>query len=756
MTYGTFSCTLEGFEDPFTAMTEIAEYFRDLAAKDRYFGAEPPTPDMERLEQIAAASMHGPVSADNSSGRLVLRPSEAEPDLLAAVEDKIAEEKLAQHQEVEDQDDDLDAAADDPFADDASVDDLAEAQHADDPFEDDMSLDDLADAQAAEDAQEAESASSKLARLRDVADEAPADAGFDLDDDSFDPADDAAQDDDVADDHAASPELDDLSGAADSDDDTEIEDLKVEVATPEDAAEDMPFEAHADYADADDADLAEAATLDDDPEMAVEPDADVTVDEDPLEDTPVEEYPVEAGADDEVPADDMLDAVDADMPEPAADTIEVPAEDVVADDDAVAAEDDTMAQGDDARADLVAEDGTTDEKDALAGPDAEAARRSAEDDSLTADLAAMFSPRPGEEPEAPIAQQPEARVTIRKVRKRKPVEAEAIAAAPDAERDEDADLMAELAAIEEELARDATGATAPETAVEDYDDAEDYEDGDDDLEAPARADLHPEAGSDDPDLLSELAAIEAEAGPRTAAMDDAPEEIEDAEPTEADPNDLERLFAATDSRLSGEDTSRRHANISHLKAAVAARRADDTIETEKTDASGAYRKDLANTVRPRRKPAEGDPAADGSRQDRGAPLVLISEQRVEPAPEPEQEVEAAAAPETDIAEGLSKGLRAPDTGDDFEQFAIDVGAVDLADVLEAAAVYSATVMGQESFSRPRLLHLAAEAVDDLSREDGLRGFGQLLRDGTIRKVGRGTFTLGTESRFQTKATRRAG
>ncbi|WP_299818419.1 hypothetical protein [uncultured Jannaschia sp.] len=168
--------------------------------------------------------------------------------------------------------------------------------------------------------------------------------------------------------------------------------------------------------------------------------------------------------------------------------------------------------------------------------------------------------------------------------------------------------------------------------------------------------------------------------------------------------EAERLFAATDSRLTEDDARSRHASISHLRAAVAAKRADTTAPSRPDDETGAYRADLASNVRPR---AGGE---DGT-----SPLILASGQRIEgDRPDPSEPL-------------------------DFESFALETGAARLPEILAAAAIFASEMLGQDRFSRPRLLHIAAEAFGEIGREEGLRAFGSLLREGRIVKVARGLY-----------------
>ncbi|MCK0167780.1 hypothetical protein MWU52_09500 [Jannaschia sp. S6380] len=868
--YGTFSCTLEGFDDPFSTMTDIAEYFRDLAAEDRFFGAEPPTPDMAMLRMIAETRAKRSVDAQPEEGGVVLRPSTVPaPEAVSAAFDVASEETVADNpitqpaaapvadpivaQDVEPaRDDETDPTpaleVDDPIAAedmmpvaedivedetfDAEEEPAVETRDATEIVEDDEPAQQVATHEdATETAIGEDGAAAKLARIRDVV-EAERDVDPTFAEDEFADEMFARDQAHMADDTltAAFPDDGTASDLAGHDrEDTLSADLSAIFATPGD---DTHAEEPADAAETDWTEMADASGSEDEGDGADDLASEAG--------NPVSAWTGE---------DDEPDAFTAYGHEEGERVDTAPHEShAIADDDPVANDDEAgvAAETDDAIDEVAAfDEADVASEEISAFGQAEAA--AADEEIVAADERIGTADEDAAEDDAAEGAVQPRRISVRKILRADAAQAAEAAFAPEEDDfsvevigedptptaneiaasgiDEgtevmatgDEDLMAELAEIETELVREPGDVDKADTT----DRSESYDDliaeliairtGDDetDDDAQAEPEYAPDAMTepDMRDMTDEMSAFDdapfEEPEAETAEVEALDTEVEaheteveahdpmvDAQDTEVEMQDveeesverseeveiaqraapsgpdMERLFAATDSRLTGEDASRRHANISHLKAAVAAKRAEGSSEEEERDETDPYRADLANTVRPATavRPRRAARSAEGraerpARPERPAPLVLVSEQRVEEEPVDAAPIQPRRASHLRRAETREEPTMHDGdamNGDDFEQFAADVGAVDLPDILEAAAVYSAKVMGQDNFSRPRLLHLAAEACDEMSREDGLRGFGQLLRDGTIRKVSRGTFALASDSRYVPDAERRAG
>ena len=85
VSYGAFSCTLEGFDEPFAAMTSIVSYFQKLAKADVHFGSVPLQPDLEALRLLASQSGQEVEAVQLDAERFVLRGKEAEPAVPATI-----------------------------------------------------------------------------------------------------------------------------------------------------------------------------------------------------------------------------------------------------------------------------------------------------------------------------------------------------------------------------------------------------------------------------------------------------------------------------------------------------------------------------------------------------------------------------------------------------------------------------------------------------------------------------------------------
>ncbi len=217
--------------------------------------------------------------------------------------------------------------------------------------------------------------------------------------------------------------------------------------------------------------------------------------------------------------------------------------------------------------------------------------------------------------------------------------------------------------------------------------------------------------------------------------------LEETEPLEED--DVTRLVETANSRLEVAENKRRLSAISHLRAAVAATVAERVMgrngtgeEANKANTMDRYRDDLSRVVQGPRK-AEA-PVAD-----------QIDEDDEDDAQEPivPRRPGSASADERALAMQQAEELSAKLS---FVNFAEAAGARELPELLEAAAAFLAVHEGQEVFSRPQIMRKVALITpeEEFTREEGLRSFGALLRQGRLQKVRRGQFTIAEDSRFR--------
>ena len=91
---------------------------------------------------------------------------------------------------------------------------------------------------------------------------------------------------------------------------------------------------------------------------------------------------------------------------------------------------------------------------------------------------------------------------------------------------------------------------------------------------------------------------------------------------------------------------------------------------------------------------------------------------------------------------------------DFVDFLEQQGVTDLGDKLEAAAAYLTFVDGEPDFTRPQLMRLVQSASrDEITREDGLRCFGRLLRQSRFAKLNNGRFKVDDNTPFRPRNSR---
>jgi hypothetical protein len=745
VSYGTFSCTLEGFDDPFNTMKAIAEYFRDLAAEDRYFGAEPPVPDAAMLHRIAEREVQRMVEARVQDHGVFLRQHdtnaaplpEAPAPVLPSV-DPAPPAAIAEHNPAP------------TVADKQRVAELAQ----DDFGTEDESLPILHDIIPG-------GVAAKLARIRQSVNSPLATP-------VLTPETLAA--------FAVPPEMAPFDKASDLDltaVETPVEALMESATVEAEIAEDA-------IADVTESDLNEpTSTIGPDFTDAEDTLSRLLAETDDVTPDVLATTEIIAAADDIPDEDsdmwltdgdsDAVQTLPADQP-----TAGDMTEQDIGTDQMAGAMVDEMAVADMTEADLSVPDVTALDHSDLSetGPSPAAAEFGVGDyDDEDLDDEDFDDEDFDDATPAALMLSDTLRLTETAI-EAQPLAEVADSLPEDIAEDDDADIAAGLA-----------------DGFDAVDEADDPLDAADSAAAEAtsrRASAR----------LIRTRLDEAEAAGDAQANEDA---------------EMSRLLRQADDEMADADNRRRLDAIAHLKAAVAATEAERAVTGEAMSPAGAkiepYRDDLAQVVqptdpepdlpvrpsrknvsvrlpetRPEPRPGTIRPGMIGP-----APLVLVSEQRIDRTPPTGQPMVAvrsgrlsgaigagAAAPQAPRPEA-ARPKAAPviasdhdeeeEDADDnifvdeagFTHFAEKVGVKSMADMLEAAAAYATCMEQRDQFTRPQLMRrlIASSAGKPVSREEGLRSFGTLLRTGRIEKVSRGHYALADNSPYLAEARRMA-
>lgn len=303
--------------------------------------------------------------------------------------------------------------------------------------------------------------------------------------------------------------------------------------------------------------------------------------------------------------------------------------------------------------------------------------------------------------------------------------------------------------------------TAAEKDLSAIDDATILEATADDLTDAPQDDAVDEARADTDQTEKLMGLIDHEV--KAEARRDRREQVFDYGAADQSEETLKRILDETKDQMESKEASRRRSAISHMKAAVQSRLADDDgadASKNDVDEEAAYRADLNRAVSPKRPTA---PSTSPERL-RLAPLVLVSEQRVDDDPQGDS-TKASVRPanatvrprrvsrrpgtktETVSTADPIQTVSADPARDEFAAYVNGADASDMTGLMASAATYATKVQGMEQFSRPHVMRLVVglNVNGGISREEALRAFGRLLRQDRIRKVAPGRFVLVAEN-----------